>query len=159
MSEVIQSIRDFIGADPAKNRSAWFVSNAVNGDHSVRQVNTYIEGWTVYTVSPAESLKMKHLERNNKASYIWVENQGEQRRKNVWMKGTVDVITDPAEINDLLTRRAAAFGAPHRYEARQFERQIIRFKPTYLRAESFVSHESGTPPFVMKAADFIEVPA
>ena len=154
VTDAIQAIREFIGAEPPKNRAAWFVSNAVNGDHSVRQVNTYIEGWTVYTISQSKSLKLKHLASNNKASYLWVDDKDEHRRKNVWMKGTVDIVTDPDEVAAFLKRRQAAFGRPHQNESAPMIRHLIRFTPDYLRAESFVSHDMGAAPTVLKGADF-----
>lgn len=154
MNDAIQSIRAFIGADPQAAKNAWFVSTALNGDHSVRQVSTFIEGWTVYTITQSKSLKLKHLAKNPRATYLWVDGKVEHRRKNVWMKGTTEVITDPDEVGAFLTRRAAALGAPARNESDPMIRYLIKFTPTYLRAESFVSHAMGTPPTVLRGKDF-----
>ena len=152
MDDAVRAVREFIGADPQKGKNAWFTSNSGNGDHSVRQISTYIEGWTVYTVTQSKSLKLRHLESDPRASYLWVDDQPVPRRKNVWMKGIVDVISDQDEVAEFMARRAANLGFTP--PVQNWERFVIRFKPTDLRAESFLGADAGNTPVVLKGSDF-----
>lgn len=153
MDDAVRAVREFIGADPQKGKNAWFTSNNAEGNHSVRQISTFIEGWTVYTVSQYKSLKLKHLETDPRASYLWVDDQPVPRRKNVWMRGTVEVITDKDEVAQFMARRAATLGfTPPVHD--DWVRYVIKFTPTYLRAESFLGPDAGNTPVVLKGSDF-----
>lgn len=152
MDDAVRAVRAFIGADPQKGKNAWFTSNNSNGDHSVRQISTFIEGWTVNTITQSKSLKLKHLANDNRVSYLWVDDQPGPRRKNVWMRGTVEIVSDPDEVAAFMERRAAAVGS--QVPPRDWERYLIRFTPHYLRAEGFLGPDAGNTPVVLKGSDF-----
>jgi general stress protein 26 len=150
--EAIKAIREFIGAEPQKGRNAFFASLDSSGSPSFRQISTYIEGWTVYTVSQARSLKLKHLRRDPRASYLWIEDRPERRRKMVWLRGTCEIIEDPDEVAAFMERRATTLG--YKVPERDWHRMVIKFTPDYLRAETFLGEEAGNEPVIIKNDEF-----
>jgi hypothetical protein len=151
-AEAVAAVRAFIGAEPPQGRSAFIISLDARGNPSVRQVSTYIEGWTVWTVSQAGSLKVRHLRADPRASYLWVEDQPQRRRKNVWLRGRVTVVNAPEEVAAFLERRSRTLG--FRVPERDWQRVVLRFQPEYLRAEGFLGEEAGNTPVILRKADF-----
>lgn len=150
--EAISAIRAFIGADPQQGREAWFVSLDEQGNPSLRQISTFIEGWTVWTVSQSKSLKVKHLRADPRTSYLWVEDQPVRRRKNVWMRGTAKIVEDQDDVAAFMERRSQALN--FRVPERDWHRVVVRFEPEYLRAESFLCADAGNTPVILRTADF-----
>lgn len=150
--EAIAAIRAFIGAEPLQGRNAFFVSLDRQGNPSIRQISTYVEGWTVWTVSQAGSLKVKHLRRDPRGQYLWVEDQPVRRRKNVWMRGSVTIVEDQDEVAAFMERRAKALG--FRVPERDWHRVVLRFQPEYLRAEGFLGEEAGNAPVILRSEAF-----
>ena len=155
--EATAAVRAFIGADPQQGRNAFFISLDHAGNPSIRQVSTFIEGWTVWTVSQAKSLKLKHLRRDPRGQYLWVEDQPVRRRKNVWMRGEVAIVEDPEEVAAFMERRARTLGV--RAPERDWHRVLLCFQPTYLRAEGFLGEEAGNTPVILRSADFAAAPS
>lgn len=150
--DAVAAIRAFIGAEPQQGRNAFFISLDREGNPSIRQVSTFIEGWTVWTVSQAQSLKLKHLRRDPRGQYLWVDDQPARRRKNVWMRGAVSILDDQDAVAEFIERRARTLGfqAP----PRDWQRVVMRFEPHYLRAEGFLGDEAGNTPVILRRADF-----
>ncbi|MCS6802160.1 MAG: hypothetical protein RMM58_06060 [Chloroflexota bacterium] len=151
----IAAIRAFIGAEPQQGRNAFFISLDRRGNPSIRQVSTFIEGWTVWTVSQAQSLKLKHLRRDPRGQYLWVEDQPARRRKNVWMRGTVTLIEDEGAVAEFMERRSRALGFS--VPQRDWQRVVMRFEPDYLRAEGFLGEEAGNTPVIMRRGEFAAI--
>jgi hypothetical protein len=150
--EAIAAVRAFIGAEPQQGRNAFFISLDREGNPSIRQISTFIEGWTVWTVSQATSLKVSHLRRDPRGQYLWVEDQPGRRRKNVWMRGEVTIVEDQDDVAAFMERRARTLG--FRVPERDWHRVLLRFQPTYLRAEGFLGEQAGNTPVILRAADF-----
>lgn len=150
--QALAAVRAFIGAEPQQGRNAFFISLDSKGNPSIRQVSTFIEGWTVWTVSQAQSLKLKHLRRDPRGHYLWVDDQPERRRKNVWMRGMVSILDDHDAVAEFMERRARTLGfqAPRR----DWHRVVMRFEPHYLRAEGFLGDEAGNTPVILRRDDF-----
>ncbi|GIW08931.1 MAG: hypothetical protein KatS3mg060_3736 [Dehalococcoidia bacterium] len=130
----LQEIREFIGQRaPAVN--SFLITLRADGSPYIRQVATFIEGWTIQTISNAANLKVKHLRANPTVSYLWVQQRPQFGAKNVWVNGKAEIVSDPAEVRAFLERRAAATGTA--VPEVDFERVVIRVVPTFLRAEGF----------------------
>ena len=132
----LQEIREFIGQRPPAVNS-FLITLRSTGTPFVRQVSTFIEGWTIQTISNAANLKVKHVRANPNVTYLWVQQRPQFGARNVWINGTAEVISDPAEVQAFLERRAAATGTP--VPPAEFERVVIRVTPTFLRAEGFAA--------------------
>jgi general stress protein 26 len=115
-----------------------------DGSPYIRQVSTFIEGWTIYTVSRFTNLKMKHLRNNSRVTYMWVAPEAEYGAVNVWVQGDIEIVDDPAKVQEFLEHRAAATGRP--IPTVQYDRLYLRLQPTFLRAEGFMGRQ--TPIFL-----------
>jgi hypothetical protein len=134
--ERLEAIRAFISQrPPAVN--AFLITVGRTGEPYLRQVATFVEGWTIQTVSNATNLKVRHLRQNPLATYLWVQQRPQFGAKNVWVRGSAEIVSDPAEVQAFLERRAAATGTP--VPAADFPRVVIRVVPTFLRAEGFAN--------------------
>ncbi|MCS6802559.1 MAG: pyridoxamine 5'-phosphate oxidase family protein [Chloroflexota bacterium] len=132
----LQEIREFIGQRPPAVNS-FLITLRSDGTPFIRQVSTFIEGWTIQTVSNAANLKVRHIRNNPAVSYLWVQQRPQFGAKNVWVNGVAEIVSDPAEVQAFLERRAAATGTP--VPPAEFERVVIRVVPTFLRAEGFAA--------------------
>lgn len=132
----LQEIREFIGQRPPAVNS-FLITLRSDGAPFIRQVSTFLEGWTIQTVSNASHLKVRHLRNNPTVTYLWVQQRPQFGAKNVWVNGVAEIVSDPAEVQAFLERRAAATGTP--VPQAEFERVVIRVVPTFLRAEGFAA--------------------
>lgn len=129
-------IQEFIGRR-FPDITCYMITLKKDGTPSIRQVSTFVEGWTVGTISQSTHIKNLHIRRNPNVTYLWTElKAGEFRSaKNVWLNGTCEIVEDQAEVQAFLERRAAAYGQP--LGESKYLRYLLRTTPTYLRAEGF----------------------
>lgn len=108
-----------------------------DGSPSVRQVSSFVEGWTIGTITRSTHLKNLHIARNPVVTYHWVSLTPNEWRAvpNVVIQGTCEIIKDPDIVEAFVRRRA---------EARRIavttsvnERWLLKTTPTMLRAEGF----------------------
>lgn len=152
MHDVIARIRAFIGAEPVVGANAFLTTIRQNGEPFTRQVSTFVEGWTVGTIASATGLAVRHLRRVPVATLLYVEAcPATPRRRNVFLRGVVALTSESTAIQAFLERRAAATGWP--IPAPRYERVLLRFQPTYLRAEGFRAerYEQQEPAIVFRS--------
>ncbi len=151
MQDAIARIRAFLGAEPVVGTNAFLTTIKRNGEPSTRQVSTFVEGWTIRTIGASAGLAIRHLRRNPVAAYLYVETcPSTNRRRNVFLRGAVDLTNDPAAIHAFLERCAAATGWP--IPTPRYERTLISFRPDYLRAEGFRTdrYEQQEPAIILR---------
>jgi hypothetical protein len=96
-------------------------------------VSTFVEDWTVGTISQSTHIKNLHIRRNPNVTYLWTElKPGEFRSaKNVWLQGRCDIVEDQEQVQRFIERRAAAYGQPAGES--KYLRWLLQTKPAYLR--------------------------
>lgn len=152
MNDVVARIRAFIGAQPVVGTNAFLTTIRQNGEPFTRQVSTFVEDWTIGTIVSATGVAVRHLRRVPIATLLYVEAcPATPRRRNVFLRGAVDLTSDPTSVQAFLERRATATGWP--IPAPRYERVLLRFQPTYLRAEGFRAdrYEEQEPAIVLRA--------
>lgn len=124
-----------------------------DGRPIMRPVSTFVEGWTVGTITQDLHVKTQHLRNNPIVGYLWVDKKGRGRLdwapRSVWMQGRAQLIDDPAEVEAFFERRKRAFGQgdahPHDHG---YRRILVRTTPEYLRAEGF--YQDGMRPVIIR---------
>ncbi|MCZ6876170.1 MAG: pyridoxamine 5'-phosphate oxidase family protein [bacterium] len=117
-----------------------------NGLPAMRPVSTFVEGWTIQTVSQHHHVKLTHVRNNPLVGYLFLDAEGEPYNalgytKNVWVAGRCEIVDDPDEIEAFFQRRAAATGQGDAHPQDQSYRRILmKTTPAYLRAEGFADH-------------------
>jgi hypothetical protein len=139
MDPKVQEIYDFINGKAGRVNSYLITVNK-GGMAYPRQVSTFIEGWRIGTISAASNLKVTHARNNPKVTYMWAQQQEKFGSKNVWAQGLVEVVDDPAGVQDFLERRSKATGAP--IAQTEFQRVVLYTTPTLLRAEGLAGERS-----------------
>ncbi|MFN8534446.1 MAG: pyridoxamine 5'-phosphate oxidase family protein [Dehalococcoidia bacterium] len=107
-----------------------------DGRPSIRQVGTFVTGWTIETATQPWHVKNLHIRRNPIVTYLWVGlTPGEFRAvPNVMIQGTCEILEDPSVVRDFDARRRERTGVGG---ASEHERWLLRTTPTSLRAEGF----------------------
>lgn len=134
-SEVLEFIQQ-----SGPNILAYLITLRKDGRPHGRPVSTFVEGWTVGTISQGEHLKNQHVRNNPEVAYLWVElmpRPGE-RVRSVWMQGTCEVVEDEKEVSAFFARREAARGVGDRHPEEDWTRLLLRTTPTLVRAEGFL---------------------
>lgn len=111
-----------------------------DGRPHCRPVSTFVEGWTVGTISQDLHLKNRHIRNNPVVGYLWVEQCPPPgiRPKSVWMQGVCEIIEDPEEIAAFYRRREAATGRGDTHADEEWNRLLLRTRPQLVRAEGFL---------------------
>ncbi|MFN8532340.1 MAG: pyridoxamine 5'-phosphate oxidase family protein [Dehalococcoidia bacterium] len=119
---------------------AFMTTMRKDGRPHTRPVATFVEGWTVGTISQDLHLKNQHVRNNPVVGYLWVEQCPPEgiRPKNVWMQGLCEVIDDQAVISDFYQRRQAATGHGDSHADEEWGRLLLRTTPQIVRAEGFL---------------------
>jgi general stress protein 26 len=113
-----------------------------DGRPIMRPVSTFVEGWTIGTITQDLHPKTQHIRRNPVVGYLWVDTKPRNGipfgPKNVWVQGRAELIEDPDEVQAFFQRRLAAHnhGDAHPTDP-NFQRILVRVTPEYLRAEGF----------------------
>ena len=124
--------------------ASYLVTLRKDGRPHTRPVSTFIEGWTVGTISQGEHLKNQHIRRNPQVGYLWIELCPAAGRspRSVWMQGTCEVIEDEQEVQDFFARRKAAIGQGDLHPDEDWKRLLLRTTPTLVRAEGFFENHN-----------------
>jgi general stress protein 26 len=115
--------------------SAFLITQKADGLPSIRQIGTWVEGWTIQTISRPGGVKMTHLRRNPNATYLFVQQRPNDLSRNVWVQGQVEIVEDPAAVQAFVDRRAAALGL--RDPKTPPDAVLLRMRPRFLRSEHF----------------------
>jgi hypothetical protein len=134
LEPIVAEIREFMGRRHPEV-SAFLITLKKDSTPYVRQIGTFLEGWTVNTISRPNNMKMTQLRRNPSATYIWIQQFPDRLARNVWVQGDIEIIDDPAEVAAFMDRRAQALGA--RSDRTAAEPVLLRLRPKFLRAEYF----------------------
>lgn len=141
-----QSIHDFI-AQYHKGTLSFLMTTRTNGLSIMRPVSTFVEGWTIHTISQHHHLKLTHVRKNPRVGYLFTDAEGEPYNalgytKNVWIAGRCELVEDPDAIQAFFHRRAAATGQGDAHPHDQsYRRVLMQTTPEYLRAEGFAEHQ------------------
>ncbi len=126
---------------------SFLLTTRQNGLPMMRPVSTFVEGWTIQTISQHHHLKLTHVRRQPIVGYLFTDAAGEPYNalgytKNVWIAGCCTLIEAPEAIAAFFHRRAAATGQgdahPHDHS---YRRVLMQTTPEYLRAEGFAEHQ------------------
>ncbi|MFN8535155.1 MAG: pyridoxamine 5'-phosphate oxidase family protein [Dehalococcoidia bacterium] len=116
--------------------TAFLVTTKRDGRPFIRQVNAFVDGWTVTSLSPPEGLKISQIRRNPAAAFLWVQQFPDRLARNVWVQGDVEIVEDRAEIDAFLDRRQRVWGQRFT-KPPAVETVLLRLQPTFLRSEHF----------------------
>ena len=145
-----EEIRTFISTRPPAVH-AFMTTLKKDGQPYIRQVSTFVEGWTINTVSRFTNLKMTHIRNNPLVTYMWVQSPSDYGAKNVWVQGEIEIVDDPAQVQAFLEHRASTQGNP--IPAVQYDRLYLKLQPKFLRAEGFLGRQT---PIFMRGDDFLD---
>jgi general stress protein 26 len=132
-------VLDFIAGRGAP-MFGFLITMRKDGRPHSRPVSTFVEGWTVGTISQDIHLKNQHIRNNPVVGYLWVEqcpNPG-IRPKSVWMQGLCTIVEDDDEIDAFYERRAKATGRGDRHSDEEWKRLLFVTTPQVVRAEGFL---------------------
>ncbi len=130
-----------------KSTLSFLMTTRTNGLPMMRPVSTFVEGWTIQTISQHHHLKLTHVQHHPIVGYLFTDAAGEPYNalgytRNVWVAGRCEIVEDPAAIQAFFQRRAAVTGRgdahPH---DRSYRRVLMQTTPEYLRAEGFAEHQ------------------
>ncbi len=137
-----KAIHDFI-AQYHQGTLSFLMTTRQNGLPMMRPVSTFVEGWTIQTISQHHHLKLTHVRNNPIVGYLFTDAAGEPYNalgytKNVWISGRCEISEDPDAIHAFFQRRAAAtrIGDAHPHD-QSYRRVLMKTTPEYLRAEGF----------------------
>ncbi len=135
-ASVLPAIKEFIN-QRLPNVACFMTTLRKDGRPAIRQVGSFITGWTVETATQPWHVKNKHIRRNPLVTYLWVElHEAEHRMvRNVMLQGECQIIESAEAVKDFDERRRQALG--RNVGASDHERWLLRTHPTYLRAEGF----------------------
>ncbi|MFN8535173.1 MAG: pyridoxamine 5'-phosphate oxidase family protein [Dehalococcoidia bacterium] len=124
-------------------RTTWpgfLVTLRKDGRPHGRPVDTFVEGWTVGTISQGEHLKNAHIRNNPQVAYLWMESPPTRggRLRCVWLQGVCQVVDDPEELAAFYRRREAATGVGARHADEEWTRLLLVTTPSLVRAEGFL---------------------
>ena len=113
-----EKLRDEIHAFISKYHSStlsFLMTTRKNGMPVMRPVSTFVEGWTIQTISQHHQVKVQHVRNNPTVGYLFIDAEGPPYMplgytKNVWVAGRAEVIDDQDEVADFFRRRDAATG-------------------------------------------------
>ena len=134
-------IQDFI-SDPSQHM-AYLMTRRKDGREIMRPVSTFVEGWTVHTMTQDLQPKTKHVQRDPIVGYLWVGHEAREEYpgnrwnpKVVWMQGQAEVVTDQSEVDAFYARREKATGTGRQHPEGE-TLYLIRTAPEYVRAEGW----------------------
>ncbi len=137
-----KAIHDFI-AQYHQGTLSFLMTTRQNGLPMMRPVSTFVEGWTIQTISQHHHLKLTHVRNNPIVGYLFTDAAGEPYNalgytKNVWISGRCEISEDSDAIHAFFQRRAAAtrIGDAHPHD-QSYRRVLMKTTPEYLRAEGF----------------------
>ncbi len=132
---------------------SWLMTFRKDGRPVMRPVSTFVEGWTVQTITQDIQPKTKHIRNNSTVAYLWVDNQPHHNNrlmvpKNVFLEGTAELIEDDEVVQEFFARRLRIHnhGDAHPGDP-DFRRILMKVTPRYLRAEGWVE---GSAPVIIR---------
>ena len=137
-----KAIHTFI-AQYHKGSLSFLLTTRKNGLSMMRPVSTFVEGWTIQTISQHHHVKLTHVRNNPMVGYLFLDAEGDPYNalgytKNVWVAGRCEIIDDPEAVQAFFQRRAAATGQGDAHPQDQsYQRILMQTTPEYLRAEGF----------------------
>tara|TARA_B110000196_G_C21083318_1_gene633639 strand:+ start:762 stop:1271 length:510 start_codon:yes stop_codon:yes gene_type:complete len=138
-------ILDFISKYHSSTLS-YLLTIRKNGQPVMRPVSTFVEDWSIYTISQHHQIKVQHVKNNPNVGYLFTDNGGPAYMplgytKNVWVSGLCTISNDQDEISDFFKRRESATGQgdAHPHDD-SYTRILFKTKLNYLRAEGFAEH-------------------
>jgi general stress protein 26 len=134
-------IRDFI-SDPSQHM-AYLMTRRKDGREIMRPVSTFVEGWTVQTMTQDLQPKTNHVRRDPVVGYLWVGREPREEYpgnrwnpKVVWMQGRAELVTDQSEVDAFYARREKATGSGRQHPEGE-TLFLMRTTPEYVRAEGW----------------------
>ncbi|MDG1990137.1 MAG: pyridoxamine 5'-phosphate oxidase family protein [Dehalococcoidia bacterium] len=138
-------ILDFISKYHSSTLS-YLLTIRKNGQPVMRPVSTFVEDWTIYTISQHHQIKVQHVKNNPNVGYLFTDNGGPAYMplgytKNVWVSGLCEISNNQDEISDFFKRRESVTGQgdAHPHDD-SYTRILFKTKLNYLRAEGFAEH-------------------
>lgn len=124
------------------NVNTFLMTFRKDGTPIMRPVASFVEGWTIGTITQSLHVKTQHVRNNHRVGYLYVARGGKEGTawapKNVWVTGKAELVDDPAEVQRFFERRHATHGVGDMHpDDHGYTRLLIRTTPTYLRAEGF----------------------
>lgn len=138
-ARILPEVLNFIqGKDGAT--MCYLITLRKDGRPYGRPVWTFVEGWTVNTISQFEHLKNRHIEKNPEVAFLWTEvtPATPNRLRSVFLQGKCEIVRDAKTINDFYDRRKAATGRGDGHPDEDWTRLLLVTKPTVVRAEGFL---------------------
>jgi hypothetical protein len=142
-ARVREEIKAFI-QHSAPGTAKMLITLRKDGRPHARPVSTFVEAWTVGTISQGEHLKNQHIRNNPIVGYTWTELNPDPNKwlKTVWMQGTCEVVEDPAEVQAFFDRRETATGIGNNHPNDDWVRLLLRTTPQLVRAEGFLGRDT-----------------
>ena len=135
------TILEFI-SDPSQHM-AYLMTRRKNGREIMRPVSTFMEGWTVQTMTQDLQPKTEHVRRDPIVGYLWVGHEAREdypgnrwNPKVVWMQGRAELVTDQSEVEAFYGRREKATGSGRQHPVGE-TLYLMRTTPEYVRAEGW----------------------
>lgn len=131
-------------SDPSR-RMAYLMTRRRDGGEIMRPVATFVEDWTVGTLTQDVQPKTNHVRRDPVVGFLWVgrENRADGAGATsawnphvVWMRGRAELIEDQQVVSAFIERRRAATGHGRGHSAED-DLYLIRVTPEYVRAEGW----------------------
>jgi hypothetical protein len=129
----------------SSRRMAYLMTRRRDGGEIMRPVATFVEDWTVGTLTQDVQPKTGHVRRDPVVGFLWVgresraDGAGATSAWNppvVWMRGRAELIEDQRVVSAFVERRAAAIGHSRNHRAED-DLFLIRVTPEYVRAEGW----------------------
>ncbi|ETX08825.1 MAG: hypothetical protein ETSY2_03080 [Candidatus Entotheonella gemina] len=126
---------------------SFLMTTRKNGLPMMRPVSTFVEGWTIQTISQHHQVKLTHVRNHPIVGYLFTDAEGEPYNdlgytKNVWIAGRCEIVEEPDEIQAFFQRRLAATGIGDAHPHDQsYRRVLMKTTPEYLRAEGFAEQQ------------------
>lgn len=141
-----KAIHDFI-SQYHKGTLSFLMTTRRNGLPMMRPVSTFVEGWTIQTISQHHHVKLTHVRNHPIVGYLFTDAEGEPYNdtgytKNVWIAGRCEIVEEPDEIQAFFERRATATGIGDAHPHDQsYRRVLMKTTPEYLRAKGLAAHQ------------------
>lgn len=133
--DVRTAIREFLASGKA---SSFLITVQASGLPYTTQVSALPEpDFGIRIRTNGDSLKARHIRANPRVGVLFVERKDGPQR-NVLIQGEASLSADPAEVEEFFETVARRYGiAIDRASPRMANSQILKIRPTFLRAEGF----------------------
>jgi len=140
------AVLEFI-SDPDRHM-AYLMTRRRDGREVMRPVATFVENWTVGTMTQDLQPKTEHVRRDPIVGYLWVGREsrpespsGRWNPNVVWMQGRAELVEDQDEVNAFYARREKARGQGRGHPPED-TLYLIRVHPEYVRAEGWAGQHA-----------------